>query len=663
MMTATPTRQEDPMPASRVRDILERIARVSVAVCGDFCLDAYWLLNPRGGEVSAETGLRAQAVGRHYYTLGGAANVVANVAALRPAHIRAIGVVGEDIFGRELLRQLRGLGVDTAAMIVQPRRFDTVTYGKRYGENREEPRLDFGFFNERSDDTDAAILSALRQAVAQCDAVIFNQQVPGGLSGTFIDSLNALFEEHPRKIVVCDSRHYGSRFRHIHRKTNDVEAARLAGVALEPSIRPSLPDLETFAASLYANSDKPVFVTRGARGILAVAATGVHLVPGIQVLGQTDTVGAGDTVTGALALCLGAGLSPAEAAGFANVAAAVTVQKIFQTGTATPEEVLAVADDADYVYQPELADDIRQAVYLEDTEIEACSRPVPRLSRVRHAVFDHDGTISTLRQGWERIMEPMMIRAILGGRYATADETLYHRAAHRVRDYIDKSTGIETLVQMDALVDMVTEFGIVPAPEILDRTGYKAIYNDALMAVVDSRLAKFRRGELNIDDLTIKGAVAFLRALRDLGVTLYLASGTDHEDVRNEAQALGYADLFDGGIYGALDRAQAHTKRRVIQRILGEHGLDGSQLAVFGDGPVELRESRKRHGIAIGIASDEIRRYGLDPAKRARLVKAGAHVVMPDFTQAERLVALMRHDDDRGHDSGGPGRSAPSSDP
>jgi len=62
----------------------------------------------------------------------------------------------------------------------------------------------------------------------------------------------------------------------------------------------------------------------------------------------------------------------------------------------------------------------------------------------------HDGTISTLRQGWERIMEPMMIRAILGGRYATADETLYHRAAHRVRDYIDKSTGIETLVQMDA---------------------------------------------------------------------------------------------------------------------------------------------------------------------------------------------------------------------
>ena len=418
------------------------------------------------------------------------------------------------------------------------------------------------------------------------------------------------------------------------------------GPRCEPGVHPALPELETFAAGLFAATGKPVFVTRGARGILTADAAGVHLVPGIQVLGKTDTVGAGDTVTAALALALGAGCTPAEAAGFANLAASVTVQKIFQTGTASPDEVMAVSDDADYVYQPELADDIRQAAWLDGSEIEACERPLPALGRVRHVVFDHDGTISTLRQGWEHIMEPMMIRAILGERYASADETLYHRVVHRVRDYIDKSTGIETLVQMAALVEMVREFGVVPPRDILDTAGYKAIYNDALMAVVDGRLAKFRRGELDIDDVTVKGAVAFLRSLRHLGVTLYLASGTDDGEVRREAEALGYASLFDGGIYGALDRAQAHAKRRVIQRILGENGLDGSRLAVFGDGPVELREARKRHGAAVGVASDEVRRYGLHPGKRARLIKAGAHLVIPDFSQAGRLLALMRDDDD-----------------
>jgi len=645
-MNDEPTRHEEPMPTQRVRDVLRTIARVNVAVCGDFCLDAYWMLNPRGGETSAETGLRAQAVGTHSYALGGAANIVANLAALRPASIRAIGVVGDDIFGRELLRQLQGLGVDAAGVVVQDRAFDTVTYGKRYAGNREEPRIDFGFFNTRSPDTDSAILAHVRQALESCDATVFNQQIPGGLNEAFISGLNALFDTCRDRVVVCDSRHYGDRFTHVCRKTNDVEICRLAGIALEPGVHPGLHDLEAPAARAFASSGKPVFVTRGARGILTVAEAGAHVTPGIQLLGKTDTVGAGDTVTAALALGLGAGLSAAQAADFANLAAAVTVQKLVQTGTASPEEVLAISEAPDYIYQPELAHDIRQAVHLEGTEVEICRRPLPELSRVRHAVFDHDGTISTLRQGWEQVMAPMMVRAILGDRDQEADEALSHRVTRRVREYIDKSTGIETLVQMEALIEMVREFGVVPARGVLDALGYKAIYSTALMEIVSSRLAKYRRGELSLDDLTIKGAVPFLRSLRAMGVTLYLASGSDHDDVCGEARALGYADLFDGGIYGAIGTATAHTKRRVIQRIVDGHGLDGPQIAVFGDGPVELRESRRHHAAAIGVASDEVRRYGLNAGKRTRLIEAGAHLIVSDFSQADRLLALMRH----GHD-------------
>ena len=74
---------------------------------------------------------------------------------------------------------------------------------------------------------------------------------------------------------------------------------------------------------------------------------------------------------------------------------------------------------------------------------------------------------------------------------------------------------------------------------------------------------------------------------------------------------------------------------------MAENNLQGPELAVFGDGPVEIRECRKRDGIAIGIASDEIRRHGLNPEKRTRLIKAGAHIIVPDFSKQEMLIKLL----------------------
>jgi len=108
-----------------------------------------------------------------------------------------------------------------------------------------------------------------------------------------------------------------------------------------------------------------------------------------------------------------------------------------------------------------------------------------------------------------------------------------------------------------------------------------------------------------------------------------------------ESSALGYAEFFDGRIYGALGDVTKYSKKMVIERIMTENNLQGPELAVFGDGPVEIRECRKRDGLAIGIASDEIRRHGLNIEKRTRLVKAGTHVIVPDFSQYEKLIKLL----------------------
>ena len=79
----------------------------------------------------------------------------------------------------------------------------------------------------------------------------------------------------------------------------------------------------------------------------------------------------------------------------------------------------------------------------------------------------------------------------------------------------------------------------------------------------------------------------------------------------------------------------------VIEGIMQENNLQGPELAVFGDGPVEMRECRKRGGIAVGIASDEIRRHGLNIEKRTRLIKAGAHIIVPDFSQHDKLIKSL----------------------
>jgi rfaE bifunctional protein kinase chain/domain len=629
------------MNQQRIREILAKIENVNMAVYGDFCLDAYWILDPRGSEVSEETGLHARAVARHYYSLGGASNVVANLAALKPKAIQVIGVVGNDIFGRELRRQFNELGIDTTHLVIQHENFDTVAFGKPYIEEIEEPRIDFGFFNKRSLPTDQALLKGIRHALQTADALIVNQQVPGSIADeSFIEQANQLFAEFPGKTVLLDSRHYGEKFKHICRKTNDREAARLNGVQVGRDEPVPVEDMKKYAGSLYRQFNRPVFLTRGARGILTADSKGVHEVPGIQLLKKLDPVGAGDTVTSALALCLGAGVPPAEAAEFANFAAAVTVQKLFQTGTANGNEILAVAKDPDFIYRPELAADHRKARYAPNTEIELCEESIP-FGHIRHAVFDNDGTVSVLRQGWEQIMAPVMMKAILGDRYETADEALYQKVQRRVLDYIDKSTGIQTLVQMEALVEIVREFGIVPPEKVLDRFGYKAIYNEALIEIVSERIVRLQRRQLDTGDYTIKGAVELLKALRGRGVTLYLASGTDHADVVAESKALGYADLFNGGIYGAVGDITNCSKKMVIDRIMSKNDLRGPELAVFGDGPVELRESRKRDGLAIGIASDELRRHGLNLDKRARLVKAGAHLLVPDFSQPVELLKLL----------------------
>lgn len=623
-------------------ELLKKIRNVSIGIIGDFCLDAYVFLDSSASEVSLETGLPTHPVKRQQYSLGGAGNVANNLFAMGVKRIFVFGVIGDDPYGYEMKRILNNLKIDVSGLFTQPQNWDTHVYVKPYQRDQEQNRIDFGNFNMLRPETCSLLLQHLEQAIPRLDIVIINQQVYRGIyTENFQNQLREIIRRHPETPFIIDSRYYSNEAEGTIRKINDHEGATLCGMERAPEDPITFQEAKRISKKLYERWQQPVFLTRREYGCVVYDNEGYHEVPGLQIFSQMDIVGAGDSMLAGISASLAAGENPVTAAELGNFVAGVTVQKLFQTGTASPEEILNIGSDPDYRYRPELASRPWQARYYNNTEIEIVNE-IPRNLEITHAIFDHDGTISTLRQGWEEIMEPMMMRAVIGEDDNVVDEPLRNNVLKTVREYIDKTTGVQTIIQMKGLVDLVRYFGYIPEKEILDGQGYKAIYNKDLLKLVDQRLNKLNREELEVQDFTIKNAVAFLNVLHSKGVKLYLASGTDQQDVEKEAKALGYAELFGGRIYGASANITKEPKKIVLEKILQDiNEEDKHQIVTFGDGPVEIRETHKQGGLTIGIASNEVRRFGLNIRKRSRLIQAGADIIMPDFSQMKHLLTML----------------------
>lgn len=630
------------MKPETLKELLEKIGNVRIAIIGDFCLDAYWFVDESKREISIETGKPTTPVSIQKYSLGGAGNVASNLASLGAGQIWTLGVTGRDPFASEMISLMESAGINTDYLLTQETSWSTHVYIKPHIGETEQSRIDFGNFNRLSEETAVSLLASLEKVSKEASLVIINQQVLSGIHTPFfrkklVDVISSL----PEKIFIADSRNFMEDYTGAYRKMNDSEAARLCGIAKQPGEIISRNEVLEFASQLNLRFGKPVFITRGGNGSVVAGENGITEVPGLMIISPTDTVGAGDSYLAGAAATLAAGYSLETAALLGTYTAGVTVQKLYQTGTASPEEIIAIGSSPDFSYNPDIASDIRHAEYHGGTEIEIIKKPDEKL-KVKYAVFDNDGTISALREGWEHIMAPMMIKAILGEKYSEAGESLYARVKNAVNEMIDKTTGVQTLKQMQMLIKLVRDFGCVDEKDILDEAGYKLIYNKELLAMVREREEKLKEGEISVDDLTIKGSVAFLHALYNRGVKLFLTSGTDEEDVKHEAAVLAYDHLFEGRIYGATGRIDTEAKKVVLDRLLDSLGTEeSSAIVTFGDGPVEIRETRKRGGVTVGVASNEIRRYGLNITKRTRLIKAGADLIIPDFSQYEKLLQLL----------------------
>jgi phosphoglycolate phosphatase-like HAD superfamily hydrolase len=269
-------------------------------------------------------------------------------------------------------------------------------------------------------------------------------------------------------------------------------------------------------------------------------------------------------------------------------------------------------------------------------EIEVLRPDLPR-GRFRSVLFDFDGTLSLIREGWPQVMIPMMVGVLRETGTPEGEAEL----AAAVEEFVMRLNGRQTIYQMMHLAEEVRRRGGRP----LEPLAYKHRYHDLLMERIRGRREALRSGAATPEDWTVPGAHALLEALRRRGLTLYLASGTDLAYVRQEAQLLRLDGYFGEHVYGALDDYRNFSKAMIVERILREHGLRGEELLAFGDGYVEIEEVKKAGGVAVAVASDEVNRRGVHAWKRQRLVRAGADVVIPEYRQHGRLLAYLFAED------------------
>jgi phosphoglycolate phosphatase len=250
---------------------------------------------------------------------------------------------------------------------------------------------------------------------------------------------------------------------------------------------------------------------------------------------------------------------------------------------------------------------------------------------IRHVLFDFDGTLSLLREGWPEVMVPMLVEML-----PRLPEETEEDVRKLLYDDVMRLNGKQTIYQMIQFADRVKQRGSQPREAVW----YKREYLRRLEGRIRHRLEAIRDGSQAPDTFLVFGAHALLENLRSRGLKLYLASGTDEADVQREAELLDLTGYFGPCIYGAVDDYKKYSKKLVIQRILQKNRIPGDQLLAFGDGYVEIQNTKEVGGLAVAVASDEANNGSgrMDEWKRRRLAGVGADIVIPDYRDASRLL-------------------------
>lgn len=298
---------------SRLNQVFERFQALNVLVIGDLMLDAYtWGKVQR---ISPEAPVPVVQVNKRERRLGGAGNVVLNLAALG-AKPWMFSVIGLDAMGQEIKELFLQAGLEVQGLLEEEGRPTTVKERILAG-SQQLLRIDEESDLPISDSSRERLLSSILQRLPMMDVLIFEDYDKGVLSPELIRPIIAAAKSHGIPTVVDPKR----------KQFMDYQGATL--------FKPNLSELRAGLAyadeaSLCQELSKAVAEFRQAQAFdalfLTLSEQGVYM----DYLGEiiqipahlrriADVSGAGDTVISIAACALASACQPREIAALANL--------------------------------------------------------------------------------------------------------------------------------------------------------------------------------------------------------------------------------------------------------------------------------------------------------------------------------------------------------
>ncbi len=331
---------------------------------------------------------------REKHMLGGAGNVVANIAALG-AKAMLVAAIGSDMAGTDIQNQLKSLGI-LSVMVTSPDRLTTVKSRFICG-MQQVLRVDREKTIPVAAETEDKIIKLIMESVPQSGAVILSDYKKGLLTDKIVTAAIDCARQHGKPVIVDPkgadfSRYRGATVITPNRKELETATGMKAGT-----------DDEVRAAALkliMSCGIETVLATRGKDGMSIITKNGEPVHIPAQVREIYDVSGAGDTVIATFAAGLAAGLPVRNAALLANVSAGIVVGKP-GTATARLDEIRATLEAAPVTEKSSATQRAPKWVTVQDAATQA-DRLRARGLKVgfTNGCFDllHPGHLSVLRQ-------------------------------------------------------------------------------------------------------------------------------------------------------------------------------------------------------------------------------------------------------------------------